>query len=88
MTKHLARELDDLHHDILSMCAMVEEMVHQAVDELAEPDHEKARAMAVKDDEIDEWDVRIEEECLENPGDAPARRHRPPPHHERPQDLQ
>jgi len=64
MTKHLARELDDLHHDILSMCAMVEEMVHQAVAELAEPDHEKARTMSVKDDEIDQWDVRIEEECL------------------------
>jgi phosphate transport system protein len=64
MTKHLARELDDLHHDILSMCAMVEEMVHQAVDELTEPNYDRARAMAVKDDEIDEWDVRIEEECL------------------------
>jgi phosphate transport system protein len=64
MTKHLARELDDLHHDILSMCAMVEEMVHQAVDELAEPNHETAREMAGKDDEIDQWDVRIEEECL------------------------
>jgi phosphate transport system protein len=64
MSKHLARELDDLHHDILSMCAMVEEMVHQAVDELAEPNHETAREMAAKDDEIDQWDVRIEEECL------------------------
>lgn len=64
MTKHLARELDDLHHDILSMCAMVEEMVHQAVNELAEPNHEKARTMAAKDDEIDQWDVQIEEECL------------------------
>ena len=64
MTKHLARELDDLHHDILSMCAMVEEMVHQAVNELAEPNHEKARTMAAKDDEIDRWDVQIEEECL------------------------
>ncbi len=64
MTKHLARELDDLHHNILSMCAMVEEMVHEAVDELAEPNFDKARAMAAKDDEIDEWDVRIEEECL------------------------
>jgi phosphate transport system protein len=64
MSKHLARELDDLHHDILSMCAMVEEMVHQAVDELAEPNHETAREMAAKDDAIDQWDVRIEEECL------------------------
>jgi phosphate transport system protein len=64
MTKHLARELDDLHHDILSMCAMVEDMVHQAVDELAAPNYEKARAMAARDDEIDAWDVRIEEECL------------------------
>jgi phosphate transport system protein len=64
MSKHLARELDDLHHNILSMCAMVEEMVHHAVDELAEPNYETAREMAAKDDEIDEWDVRIDEECL------------------------
>jgi phosphate transport system protein len=64
MTKHLARELDDLHHNILSMCAMVEEMVHHAVDELSEPNYETARGMVAKDDEIDAWDVRIEEECL------------------------
>jgi phosphate transport system protein len=64
MSKHLARELDDLHHDILSMCAMVEEMVHEAVNELAEPNHETARTMSAKDDEIDRWDVQIEEECL------------------------
>jgi phosphate transport system protein len=64
MSKHLARELDDLHHNILSMCASVEDMVHQAVDELAAPNYEKARAMSARDDEIDSWDVRIEEECL------------------------
>jgi phosphate transport system protein len=46
------------------MCAMVEEKVHQADDELTEPNHDQAREMATKDDEIDEWDVRIEEECL------------------------
>lgn len=46
------------------MCAMVEEMIHMAIDELGSPDHKLAVSLAKKDDEIDRWDVRIEEECL------------------------
>ncbi|HUG89448.1 MAG TPA: phosphate signaling complex protein PhoU [Planctomycetaceae bacterium] len=64
MTVHLIRDLESLHHDLLSMCAIVEEMVHQAVDGLAEPSDELAARLASRDDEIDQWDVRIEEECL------------------------
>jgi phosphate transport system protein len=64
MTVHLIHDLEALHHDLLSMCAIVEELVHQAVDGLVEPSRELAGQLAGRDDEIDQWDVRIEEECL------------------------
>lgn len=64
MTIHLTRDLEALHHNLLSMCAIVEEMIHQAVETLSEPSYDKAHALAELDDEIDAWDVRIEESCL------------------------
>jgi len=64
MAVHLTQELDTLHQHIMSMCAMVEEIVHHAVDHLGKPDFDVSRALVEQDDEIDRWDVRIEEECL------------------------
>lgn len=64
MSVHLFRDLDHLHRDLLSMSAMVEELIHKAVDGLAHPSEEFARELAGQDDEIDRWDVRIEESCL------------------------
>jgi phosphate transport system protein len=64
MTIHLTRDLEELHHSLLSMSAMVEDKIHQAVAALSEPSYEKAQALAEADDEIDLWDVRIEENCL------------------------
>ncbi|MBT4863555.1 MAG: phosphate signaling complex protein PhoU [Planctomycetaceae bacterium] len=64
MSIHLTRDLDGLHRSLLSMCAMVEEMVHKAVDGLAKPSEEFAGELARQDDEIDRCDVQIEEECL------------------------
>lgn len=61
---HLKRELDELHCDMLSMSAQVEEMIHLAVDELKRPDLETAFQLSLRDDDIDAWDVRIEENCL------------------------
>ena len=46
------------------MCAAVEEMIHRAVAQLHEPDYQAAEALAQQDDVIDEWDVRIEDNCL------------------------
>jgi phosphate transport system protein len=46
------------------MCAMVEEMIHTAIDDLGKPSPRLAEELAKRDDEIDRWDVRIEEECL------------------------
>ncbi len=64
MSIHLTRDLDKLHRDLLSMCAIVEEMIQKAVDGLANPNETFARELAAQDDEIDRLDVQIEEECL------------------------
>jgi phosphate transport system protein len=64
MSVHLQLDLHDLHKDILSMCAAVEDMIHRAVDQLSEPSLEEARRLVTEDNEIDRWDVRIEESCL------------------------
>jgi phosphate transport system protein len=64
MSIHLQRDLETLHRHIMSMCAMVEEIVHKAVEDLRSPDAELSRKLVAQDDEIDRWDVRIEEECL------------------------
>lgn len=64
MSIHLIRDLETLHRHIMSMCAMVEDVVHRAVDDLSHPHVELATELLATDDEIDEWDIRIEEECL------------------------
>jgi len=64
MSIHLQRDMESLHRDLLSMCAMVEEMIHLAMDGLKKPSQATADALRLQDDEIDAWDVRIENECL------------------------
>ena len=64
MSIHLQTDLQDLHKDLLSMCAMVEDMIHRAVDQLASPSLAEARAIVAEDNKIDRWDVRIEDSCL------------------------
>jgi phosphate transport system protein len=64
MSIHLIRDLDSLHRKVLTMCGHVEEMIHEAVATLHQPQFQKARDIVTKDDAIDEMDVEIEEECL------------------------
>ncbi len=64
MSIHLTRDLEQLHQHIMAMCAVVEEVVHRAVDELGRPDVAVSQEIVDRDDEVDRWDVRIEEECL------------------------
>lgn len=64
MSIHLSRDLESLHQHIMSMCAVVEDTVNRAVDELGRPDVDVSNQIIDRDDEIDHWDVRIEEECL------------------------
>lgn len=64
MSIHLQADLKELHKDLLSMCAMVEDMIHRAVDQLASPNLDEAKALYDEDNNIDRWDVRIEDSCL------------------------
>ncbi len=64
MTIHFVREMEHLHRDILSMCSTVEELIHDAVDGLKFGRSELAEEVSARDREVDEWDIRIEEECL------------------------
>ena len=64
MSIHLTHDLETLHQHIMSMCAVVEEVVHRAVEELGRPDVDVSQQIVDRDDEVDRWDVRIEEECL------------------------
>jgi phosphate transport system protein len=64
MSIHLQSDLQELHKDLLQMCAMVEDMIHRAVDQLAAPDVAEAKALIEEDNKIDRWDVRIEDSCL------------------------
>lgn len=64
MSIHLQTDLQDLHKDLLSMCTIVEDMIHRAVDQLAAPNLEEARQLIAEDNKIDRWDVRIEDSCL------------------------
>jgi phosphate transport system protein len=64
MSIHLQSDLQELHKDLLQMCAMVEDMIHRAVDQLAAPNIDDAKALIAEDNRIDAWDVRIEDNCL------------------------
>src|SRR5258708_34160276 len=64
MSIHLTRDLEPLHQPIMSMSAGVEGVVHRAVEGLGRPDVNVSQEIVDRDDEIDQWDVRIEEECL------------------------
>ncbi|MCA9037230.1 MAG: phosphate signaling complex protein PhoU [Planctomycetaceae bacterium] len=64
MTAHFFREMELMHRDILSMCSTVEELVFDAIEGLRQGRSELARELAGRDREVNEWDIRIEEECL------------------------
>jgi len=64
MTLHMQRELDKLTKMILSLSAVVEESVQQAVDSLERLDIDLAEKVIGSDDSIDQMEVDLEEECL------------------------
>ncbi len=64
MTKHFHRELEKLKKLILSLGAMVEEEVRNAIQAIELKDADIAKQIIRNDYEIDEMEVEIEEECL------------------------
>lgn len=64
MTKHFHRELEKLKKLILSLGALAEEEVRNAIKAIELKDAEIAKKIILGDYEIDEMEVEIEEECL------------------------
>lgn len=63
MPVHLQREIEKLKRSVLSLSALVEDMVHRSIKTLRERDAILARAIIDLDPLIDEREVDIEEEC-------------------------
>jgi phosphate transport system protein len=64
MSVHLQREIANLKKSILSLGAIVEERLWQAVKAVSERDHKLAKMIKEADLEIDHMEVQIEEDCL------------------------
>ena len=64
MSKHLERDLESLHQDILTLASAVEAAINNAIHALKERNVALASQVIAGDEPIDEQDNRIEEECL------------------------
>lgn len=64
MTKHFFREVERLKKEILVLSAMVEETLHQAVTAVVERNVVLAEKVIDNDNQIDKFEVDIEEDCL------------------------
>ncbi len=64
MTKHLHRDLDRVHRDMLKLSAMVEDMIDKAALALRERRLDLADEVSEDDQLVDQQEVAIEEECL------------------------
>ncbi|MGM0501175.1 MAG: phosphate signaling complex protein PhoU [Bacillota bacterium] len=64
MRKSFAQQLDDLDQDLLKLGSMVEERIHKAITALKEQDQELAEEIIENDDEIDDYQMEIEQECV------------------------
>jgi phosphate transport system protein len=64
MSKHFQRDLDRLHESILSLSAMVEEMIDLAGRAMCDMDQRSLIDLTEMDHQVDQREVAIEEECL------------------------
>lgn len=64
MARHLQREIESLKKKILSLGAIVETTVHNAIKSIEERDAALAKKIIQEDIEIDQTEVDIEEDCL------------------------
>ena len=64
MSKHMERDLEELHGDMLALAGAVEEAIFGTIRALQERDANLAHQVIAGDDPIDQQENRIEEECL------------------------
>ncbi|MCP4215524.1 MAG: phosphate signaling complex protein PhoU [bacterium] len=64
MSAHLQRAIDEIMKRLISLSALVENAVKQALEALTENNPEQARKVIEDDGVIDQKEIEIEEECL------------------------
>lgn len=64
MSKHLTRDLEDLHRKVMGMAARVEDAIYAALKSLQTRDPRLAREVVAGDETIDTLENGIYEECL------------------------
>jgi phosphate transport system protein len=64
MNKHFQRDTEHLHHELLAVLVLVEEMIQEAAKALVEGQFGAVEAVVRMDETVDEREVQIEEECL------------------------
>jgi len=64
VSKHLERDLERVHRDLLAQAGAVEEAIHATTRALRERDADLARQVIEGEEEIDREENLIEEECL------------------------
>ena len=64
MSVHLKKEVDSLKKELLILCGMVEDNLWQAVKSIKNRDVDLAKKVIDSDPEIDQMEIRVEEDCL------------------------
>ncbi|MFO0454584.1 MAG: phosphate signaling complex protein PhoU, partial [Planctomycetota bacterium] len=64
MSKHLQRDLEKLHSQLLTLFGVIEQMIDQAARALCERQTDLVQTVLDTDREVNEADVQIEEDCL------------------------
>lgn len=61
---YFEQQLDDIKDMVVKMGALVEDIIDMAITSIQQQDVEIAERVLKRDDEIDEMDIRIENECM------------------------
>jgi len=64
MSKHLQRDMDLVHREVLSLSATVEEMIDKATQALTQQNADLSAEVMAMDRGVDQREVGIEDECL------------------------
>ena len=64
MSLHLQRDLEALHHEVLSQAGRVEQMIYDSVSALCDRRYDLVASVVAQDDVVDKKEVQVEEECL------------------------
>jgi phosphate transport system protein len=64
MSLHLQRDLENLHHEILSQAGIVEQMIYDSVSALCDRRYDLVARVVSQDVLVNAKEVQLEEECL------------------------